>query len=78
MQLGEYFKSKKISVLDFAAELNVSKPTVYRWLDGTRYPNRERMIEIYKLTNKLVEPNDMVLQDDAPKKKTLLNFLGGK
>jgi len=58
MQLSAWRKSHKLGQLDVAERLGVIGLTVSRWERGVRVPTAKYQIEIFKLTNGEVTPND--------------------
>jgi|TARA_R100000426_G_scaffold6028_2_gene8000 transcriptional regulator with XRE-family HTH domain len=58
MTLSEYLKAKKISQAKFAYRCNLSRATICRILDGSRYPSPETMRRIFLATDGEVKPND--------------------
>jgi DNA-binding transcriptional regulator YdaS (Cro superfamily) len=65
MKLKDYFAVSGEAVTDFAARVRVTATTVWRWLSGTRHPNRAQMQAIHKATRGAVTPNDLVLDEVA-------------
>lgn len=63
MRLKDYFDVSGEAVTDFAARIRVTATTVWRWLAGTRHPNREQMKAIHRETRGAVTPNDLVLDE---------------
>lgn len=63
MKLRDYLEATATRVADFAETLSVSMPTVYRWLNRKRHPDRAQMLAIYRATKGAVTPNDLVLED---------------
>jgi transcriptional regulator with XRE-family HTH domain len=58
MTLSEYLKAKKISQAKFAYKCNLSRATICRILDGSRYPSPETMRRIFLASDGEVRPND--------------------
>ena len=59
MTLTEYLETENLSPAAFAARLeDASEGAVRKWMTGERMPKRPQMIEIYRVTNGLVTPND--------------------
>ena len=58
MTLSEYLKAKKISQAKFALRCNLSRATICRILDGSRYPSPEPMRRIFLASDGEVRPND--------------------
>ena len=58
MTLSEYLKAKKISQAKFALRCNLSRATICRILDGSRYPSPETMRRIFLASDGEVRPND--------------------
>ena len=63
MRLRDYLEATATKVAEFAEALRVSEPTVYRWLNRTRHPNRLQMLAIHRATKGAVTPSDLVLED---------------
>lgn len=61
MTLKDFMGATNQSTKDMARALGVTPPTVWRWLAGTRHPNREQMLAIHRVTKGAVTPNDLVL-----------------
>jgi len=76
MKIDEFITKTGTKVPEFAKALNVSKATAYRWLDGSRFPNRKKLQEIYKLTEGKVTPNDLILQNEV-KPNVIQRIFGG-
>jgi len=62
--LKDYLAVTQTSARQLAETLRVTGPTVWRWLAGTRHPNRDQMRSIYRATKGAVTPNDLVLGGD--------------
>lgn len=60
MGIKEYLALKAQSVSSFAEEIGCSPQTVYKYMYGTRFPNREMQRQIFQATQGLVTPNDWV------------------
>jgi transcriptional regulator with XRE-family HTH domain len=58
MQLSSWRKAHKLGQLDVAEKLGVIVVTVSRWERFERTPTAKLQIEIFKLTNGEVTPND--------------------
>ena len=65
MTLDEFFKTEAVSRADFAASLQKSPVTVTRWLNGTRFPDRETILLIEEKTRGLVRPADWFVREAA-------------
>jgi DNA-binding transcriptional regulator YdaS (Cro superfamily) len=63
MKLRDYFDLSGEAVTDFAARLPATATSVWRWLAGTRHPNRDQMRAIHRETRGAVTPNDLVLDE---------------
>jgi hypothetical protein len=57
MQLSEWMKQKKKKAGWIANKIGKSATAVRRYAKGERRPDDEAMIEIYKLTGGMVDPN---------------------
>lgn len=68
MTLEEFLKSPATTMTkaDLATALNVSVITVNRWLNDTRFPEREMILRVEEVTNGRVQPADWYVA----KKKT--------
>lgn len=62
MKLKDYIEATATRVADFAEAISVTTPTIYRWINGTRHPNRSQMLAIFRATRGAVTPNDLVLE----------------
>jgi len=65
MKLGHWLMDHDISNRQFAKQLNVSQPTVGRWIKGKTLPDVVTAKRITDLTDGMVTPADW----SAPKKK---------
>lgn len=65
MKLTDWLELKDKSPYWLAPKLGVEPATVYRWIDGTRFPRREAIEKIVALTNGAVTANDFF---SSPKK----------
>lgn len=61
MKLKDYLEATATRVADFAEAISVTQPTIYRWIGGSRHPNRMQMLAIFRATKGAVTPNDLVL-----------------
>ena len=74
MKLNEYLTQNDLSPGEFAEMLGEKPPiTVYRYLDGSRIPNKETMCKIASLTGYQVMPNDFYNVRCNSQNKTLHN-----
>lgn len=62
-----YRQGERPRIAAFAREFGVSHSTVLRWCDGTAMPSADNLVEIHRLTDGAVTPNDMVLTE-APER----------
>jgi len=62
MGLREYIRLRELTLAEFAAQLGRSETTVVRWLNGTRKPRHDDMLEVYRVTEGAVTPDDLVLK----------------
>lgn len=62
-KLDAYLKQWKIRPVDFAAQLDTSEVTVYRWLSGESVPSWGAFRKINAATSGLIRPDDF-LHDD--------------
>jgi transcriptional regulator with XRE-family HTH domain len=58
MQLERYLEVRGIPVADFAMSVGVAEQTIYRYLQGTRFPRPDVMRKITKATSGKVAPSD--------------------
>lgn len=58
MRLSLWLAAKGISVSDFAAKIKVSRQSLYRYMDGSRYPEQSVRAAIFVATNGDVTSND--------------------
>ena len=58
MKFSEYLSKNNIKQEEAAKALEVSQPTVSRWLQGDFIPERDAMQRIIIYTNGEVKPND--------------------
>lgn len=63
MKLDHYLHVSGLSVPDFAAQIDRTPQTVWRWLNGTRAPKHEEMRLVHRATLGAVTPNDWVLPE---------------
>lgn len=61
MTLADFMKKNDLARSYVAWKLGVTEPAVTRYLNGSRLPNAEVMIKIYRLTAGKVQPNDFYL-----------------
>lgn len=67
MKLKQYIAQKKLRPVVAAAELGVSYEAFRLWLKGNRIPQPEKMILIYRWSQRAVQPNDFYdLSDPGP------------
>jgi len=60
MKLTQYLVQNEISQKKLAEILNVSQPTVHKWLNNKAIPSGKRIIQIEKLTDGNVRARDFV------------------
>lgn len=60
MKLNDFLKSKGISMARFSLTVETTTATISRIADGTVVPRRDLMHRIYRATDGLVTPNDLV------------------
>ncbi|WP_028880691.1 helix-turn-helix domain-containing protein [Terasakiella pusilla] len=60
MLLKAYLKKKKITMLEFAARIDVNVSTVSRICRGVVVPSRSTMQRIFDETDGKVQPSDLV------------------
>ncbi len=60
MTLNDFLNAPAASMTkaDLAAGLGVSQITINRWLNGTRFPEREMVLRIEEATGGRVQPAD--------------------
>lgn len=66
MTLAEFFKHSPMTKALLAERLGVSPITINRYLDGSRFPSKETILAIAKLTGEQVRPADWF--SEAPKR----------
>ncbi|WP_188667020.1 helix-turn-helix domain-containing protein [Terasakiella brassicae] len=65
MLLKVYLKKKKITMLEFAARIDVNVSTVSRICRGVVVPSRSTMQRIFDATDGKVQPSDLVQFDQG-------------
>jgi predicted XRE-type DNA-binding protein len=60
MQLTQYLVENQISQKEFSQLLEVSQPTVHKWLNKKAIPSGRRIIQIYQLTEGEVSAEDFI------------------
>lgn len=60
MKLNDFLTSNDTSMARFAQTVDTTTATISRIADGAVVPRRDLMHRIYKATNGLVTPNDLV------------------
>lgn len=58
MTLAEYLTTTGTSASAFAAKLGVSQVTVHRYITEKRFPDKDTILKIEKLTDERVRPAD--------------------
>lgn len=58
MKLTDWLKLQGLSNDEFAAMIDTTATSVYRYAEGLRIPNEETMGKIYTATKGAVTPND--------------------
>lgn len=68
MTLEDFLKSPATTMTkaDLATALNVSVITVNRWLNGTRFPEKEMVLRVEEVTNGRVQPADWYVAKKKP------------
>jgi DNA-binding transcriptional regulator YdaS (Cro superfamily) len=66
MKLGDYLASKKIPVIEFAAQIGVTPEGLRYWLAGSRTPRPYWMSKIVAATGGAVMPNDFLQEPAIP------------
>ena len=61
MDLKSWIEKTPMSVAELAEELNKTPTTIYRWLNGSRSPDKKAMKKIYELSKGQVDPNSIIL-----------------
>lgn len=62
MTLAEYLTTTGTSASAFAAKLGVSQVTVHRYITEKRFPDKDTILKIEKLTDERVRPADWFRQ----------------
>lgn len=75
MKLRTYLEEKNIKAREFATNVGLSLPAVYKYLNGERTPDKETMPRIVAATSGQVTANDFydIPQPDSPKPPSHLN-----
>ena len=60
MKLTQYLVQNEISQKKLAEILQVSQPTVHKWLNNKAIPSGKRLIQIEKLTDGNVRARDFI------------------
>jgi transcriptional regulator with XRE-family HTH domain len=60
MKLKTYMESNGIDAEAAAADIGVAVGSLYRYMDGTRFPRRETLARIAEFTHGAVTANDFV------------------
>ena len=60
MQLTQYLVENQISQTKFSQLLEVSQPTVHKWLNKKAIPSGRRILQIYRLTEGEVSAEDFI------------------
>lgn len=60
MQLTQYLVENQISQKKFSELLDVSQPTVHKWLNKKAIPSGKRLLQIYQLTKGDVSAEDFI------------------
>lgn len=60
MKLGDYLREEGEAVSAFAERIGTSAETVRRYVNGTRWPERENAERIVAATGGKVTPNDFL------------------
>lgn len=66
MTLSEYLSTTETSASAFAAKLGVSQVTVHRYVTGKRFPDKDTILRIEKLTDDRVRPADWFSPTPTP------------
>ena len=53
--LRQYLKHQRMSQVELARSLNVSQPTVWAWLHGTKRPTPDNLVRLADLTGLTVD-----------------------
>lgn len=61
MNLKDYLTENEISVVEFAAKMNVHYNTIYYIINGRRNPSHKMAYKIQEATNGAVKMEDMTL-----------------
>ena len=67
MKLGDYLKTKKMGVRQFATEMGFSPTSVYDWVAGKRKPSADIMYKLHEATNGKVTLKDFAAASFQPK-----------
>jgi transcriptional regulator with XRE-family HTH domain len=68
MTLEDFLKADDapMTKTELASALNVSVITVNRWLNGTRFPEKEMVLRVEEVTNGGVQPADWYVAKKKP------------
>ena len=73
MQIKKFLEKNGTSYSEFAKKVAGTPTSVFRYIKGTRFPDRDTLKKIYKETNGQVTPNDFFLDEEDLKQKSLLD-----
>ena len=61
MKLKVWLDKTPITVVQLSKTLNKSPATIYRWINGTRSPDKRSMKKLYEISKGQVDPNSIIL-----------------
>lgn len=67
MKLAEYLAAKKTTASAFAEKIKANQPTIFRYLNNDRFPNREMIARIAAATGNKVTVVDWYQQAEEAK-----------
>jgi len=73
LHIEKFLKKSGQSYREFASKVAVTPTSVFRYIKGTRLPDKETLKRIYKETEGQVTPNDFFLDEEDHQKKNWLD-----
>ena len=73
MHIKKFLEKSGTYYSDFAKKVAVTPTSVFRYIKGTRLPDKDTLKKIYKETDGQVTPNDFFLSEEDLKQKSLLD-----
>jgi len=69
MHLKDYLSDQNMTQAEFAELLGVTHQAVNQWLRGRRFPRRELVVKIEKITGGNVKPSDWYVSNSGNRRK---------